>query len=80
MGRTQEGPITNQEFADRVGCHFSMASRLRAGKRLPAVALMRRISKEFKVPMDVLSDAHAKGPEAFGRVLRERVFKEEAAA
>jgi transcriptional regulator with XRE-family HTH domain len=68
--------VTNQEMATRVGIHHSMASRLRAGKRLPSVALMRRISTEYGVPLAELVDAHTAGPEAMGSLLRRRVFRD----
>lgn len=76
----RERTLTNQEFADRVGCHFSMASRLRAGKRLPGVDLMRRISKAYRIPLSDLVDAHGKGAPAMGRLLRERIFEKRKAA
>lgn len=66
--------MTNEEFGQRVGCHHSMASRLRAGKRLPGLDLMQRISKEFGVPLTELVDARNKGGEAFARLLQRRVF------
>lgn len=72
--------MTNAEFAKRIGVHFSMASRLRAGKRLPSATILRRIHQEFRVPLKDLMDAHEQGPKAFGALLRERVFKEGIAA
>ena len=72
--------MTNREFAERVGCHHSMASRLRAGKRAPSLEMMSRISKHFRtVSLDELVDAHLEGPEAVGALLRERVFDNEEA-
>lgn len=72
--------MTNQEMADRLGIHFSMASRLRAGKRLPSTDLLRRIHKEFRIPLKDLVAAHEQGPKAFGKLIRERIFKESVAA
>lgn len=76
------GGMTNQQFADAIGCHHSMASRLRAGLRLPSVATMARISREFGIPIETLVAAHEKGAEDFGLLLRQRVFssKEKAVA
>lgn len=64
--------LTNEEFGTKVGCHHSMASRLRSGKRLPGVVLMGRISKAYRIPMDDLMAAHRKGPKAFARLLKTR--------
>lgn len=72
--------MTNQEFSDRVGIHFSMASRIRAGKRLPSADLLHRIHREFKVPLNDLHQARNEGAVAFGRLIRERVFKEQSTA
>lgn len=71
MPKTQ---MTNQEFADAIGCHHSMASRLRSGSRLPSIDLMERISQEFQIPITELLSARREGAEEFGRVLRDRVF------
>lgn len=67
--------VTNQEFGDRVGCHHSMASRLRSGKRLPGVDMMVRISEEFAIPIKELVHARQQGREAMGELLRKRAFK-----
>lgn len=64
--------LTNEAFGQKVGCHHSMASRLRSGKRLPGVVLMSRISKAFGVPLDDLMKAHQKGPKAFAALLKRR--------
>lgn len=50
-----------------------MASRIRNGKRLPGMATIRRIHREFDVPLDVLVDAYSEGPDAFGRLLRDHL-------
>lgn len=71
--------MTNQAFADRVGCHHSLASRIRAGKRVPGYELMRRIGKEFNIPLEELASARDRGPEAFGELMRRRVFRARAA-
>lgn len=71
--------MTNEEFAQRVGCHHSMASRLRAGKRLPGADLIDRIAQEFNIEFEDLYAARRKGSEAIGRLLREQVFEVEEA-
>lgn len=68
--------MTNQEFGDKTGCHHSMASRLRAGKRRPSLDLMQRISEEFGIPLQDLIDARNEGSEAVGQLLRARVFQD----
>lgn len=40
-------PVTNTEFARRVGCHFTMASKLRNGERMPSGQLLAKIIREF---------------------------------
>lgn len=64
--------LTNEAFGKKVGCHHSMASRLRSGKRLPGVALMGRISKAFSIPLEDLMKAHQKGGVAFAKLLAKR--------
>lgn len=66
--------LTNEQFGERVGVHFTMASRLRNGMRLPSVTTLSNITREFNLdPQDAL-EAYRGGAEAFGRFLRERVF------
>lgn len=67
--------MTNEEFAQRVGCHFTMASRMKNGERLPSVKTLVRISDEFNLPISTLTQAHTQGPVAFSKLLRERVFE-----
>lgn len=64
--------ITNQAFAEKVGCHHSMASRLLNGQRLPSVELMNEISKAFDIPMADLVAARLEGADKMGQVLRTR--------
>jgi transcriptional regulator with XRE-family HTH domain len=66
--------ITNEEFASRVGCHFTMASRMRNGHRLPSVRTLIKISSEFDLKMDDLTSAYSAGPVTFSEFLRENVF------
>lgn len=65
--------ITNQEFADRIGCHHTMASRLLNGDRTPSLELMQSICEAFAIPMATLIEAKMAGTEAFGAKLRELV-------
>lgn len=70
---------SNTEFAEKVGIHFTMASRLRNGQRLPGADLMYRISTEYDIPMEELARARDQGPGEFGRLLRDRIFNSVAA-
>lgn len=73
--------VKNTEFAKRVGCHFTSASRYRNGNRLPGVPILGRIMLAFGLPLQSTLDAYDKGAEEFSRYLREHVFdpQEEAA-
>ena len=64
---------TNQQLADRIGCHYTMASRLLNGQRLPSFALMHRISQEYKISLDTLIRARLAGPVEFSALLRKRI-------
>lgn len=66
--------ITNEEFGKRVGCHYSMASRLRHGERMPSLALLTRIVNEFGLNQEEAWTAVNQGPEAFSAFLRAKVF------
>lgn len=69
----------NEEFAERVGCDFTTASRYRNGQRTPSYAMLVRICKAFDLEMTPLILACAKGPEAFGKLISQLVFDAEAA-
>ena len=69
---------TNAQFAEKVGIHFSMASRLRNGKRLPSASLIFRISYAYQLPIQQIQEAYLDGPDEFGRYLRENVFDAES--
>lgn len=62
--------MTNEDFGKAVGCSHSMASRLRAGKRLPSASLMERIGTVFGIPADEMLRAHKRGADSFGRLIR----------
>jgi len=64
---------TNFEFADRVGCDFTTASRLRNGQRLPSRDMLSRIIKAFDLdPAEALTASE--DPATFSAYLREHVF------
>ncbi len=69
--------MTNQRFADLVGCNFTTASRLRNGRRLPSHNMYHRICKAFKLDEAQrvrFSDAIAKGPESSGKWITRNLF------
>lgn len=65
--------MTNVEFGAAVGCHHSMASRIRNGHRLPGVDLMTRISEQFDIPMSTMLKARKAGPGEMAKLLGKRV-------
>lgn len=71
---TTVSPLTNQEFADAVGCHHSMASRIRGGKRLPGLPLVEKMSEVYGIPLKSLLAERRKGEEAFGDFVTRRIF------
>jgi transcriptional regulator with XRE-family HTH domain len=67
--------MTNEEFGDKVGCHYSMASRLRNGERLPSRDLLRRIISAFGLNRAEAYEAYDQGSKAFSQYLRDTVFE-----
>lgn len=70
----QHYAVTLDEFADRVGCHFTTASRLRGGHRLPGRELLGRIVEAYNLDDKEALTAFTSGKEAFGQLLRDRIF------
>lgn len=71
-----EGCLTNVEFADKVGIHFSMASKLRHGTRAPSVNTVVSIWRAFDLPADEMLQSLEGGAVTFGAFLRQRVFRD----
>lgn len=70
------GYVTLEAFAARVGCHFTTASRLRNGERMPSRELLGRIVEEYDLnPKEVLDLFTTGAPSEFGDYLKEHVFK-----
>lgn len=65
--------MTNAEVADRIGCHHSMASRVRSGARVPGLSLLSRICVAFAIPIDKAVAAAEKGGDHFARLMRKYV-------
>lgn len=83
MAPDTEIPMTNMEFARRVGCHHTMASRLRNGHRVPSAPMLARIIREFDFSDNELqalwyvlakNRPEAERAEAFGDWLRSTVY------
>lgn len=72
--REYTGDMTNSSFAAQVGCHHTMASRLRNGKRLPSLSMFATICETFDLDTDDALSAYKQGPDAFGAFLRATVF------
>ncbi|AZS06672.1 hypothetical protein HOU95_gp032 [Streptomyces phage Hiyaa] len=76
---SNQDTVTLEAFADRVGCHFTTASRLRSGDRMPSKELLGRIVEAYGLDKESAFDVFTQGdPTQFGRYLREEVFKSEA--
>lgn len=65
--------MTNQEVGNLIGCTHSMASRLRAGKRLPGLPTLERIHETLEVPWEDLLLARRAGAPTFGKLLQSAV-------
>jgi transcriptional regulator with XRE-family HTH domain len=69
---------SNTDFGRRVGVHFTMASRLRNGHRVPSPQTMLAIRKAFDlspVEVDAMVQA-ADTPDTFGAWARANLFEE----
>lgn len=70
---------SNADFGRRVGIHYTFASRIRNGKRLPSLDTISAIQTEFNLNDKETSDmihAAAAGPQAFGDWINEHLFEE----
>lgn len=69
---------SNPDFARRVGIHFTTASRLRNGDRMPSVACLSRIITAFDLAGSVLEEfmqAAEGGAETLGAWINEHLFE-----
>ena len=76
MENSTGSAVTLEAFAAQVGCHFTTASRLRAGHRLPGRVLLGRIQKVYGLDPEATLAAFTSSKEEFGAYLRSEVFKE----
>ena len=72
--------MTNSEFAAAVGCDVTTASRYRNGHRLPGVRLLKEIRTVLDMTPEEIEAVYDQGAEAFGAMLRERVFDDDGQA
>jgi transcriptional regulator with XRE-family HTH domain len=56
MATTTRENVTNAEFALRIGCHHTTASRYRSGERIPSAVTLLRIIREFDITDDAQRD------------------------
>lgn len=72
---------SNPDFARRVGIHFTMASRIRNGNRMPSSAVLGRIIQEFGIDGGTLEDfmeAVNQGALSLGAWIDEHLFEGDA--
>lgn len=67
--------ITNPELAERLGIHYTMASRLLNGKRLPSLQLMARIESELGWSMAAQTKARLQGADVYSAALRKHLAR-----
>lgn len=68
--------VTNETFAKAIDVHFTMASKLRNGHRMPSIPTLIRIWQAYGLDGNELLAAAAQGEESFGRFLRGRIFED----
>ena len=74
---TIERAVSNTDFARRVGVHYTMASRLRNGKRMPSSHTLSSICSAFNLrgaDQEAMMRAVEAGQTEFGRWVREQLF------
>lgn len=69
--------VSNHKFAEQVGCNYTMASRLRNGKRMPSAEMLVKICQAFGLDMGAALRAFAGGNASMARWLREEIFDKE---
>lgn len=71
--------ITNSEFADKTGCSPSLASRIRAGERIPSRVLWDRIVEAFGLDEEQAFRVYVTGSDkSITRYLLTHVFMKES--
>lgn len=79
--QTAASAVTLDAFAAKVGCHFTTASRLKAGDRLPSIELLSRIILVYGLDANQMMEMvfstnipKSDRRDAFGRYLRQNIF------
>jgi transcriptional regulator with XRE-family HTH domain len=73
---TDKSAVTLEAFAARVGCHFTTASRLRAGQRMPSRKLLGRIIRAYGLdPVETMTVYTSGSSGDFGKFLLGSVFE-----
>lgn len=67
--------LTNEAFAEAVGCDFTHASKIRNGSRLPSLPLLIKIRRVYALDGNDVLDAYAAGPITFAEYLNSKVFE-----
>lgn len=74
---------SNTDFARRVGVHYTMASRIRNGKRMPSSTTLSHIQTAFNIQGDLLKSMMAAldaGQTTFGAWVQEHLFSVNASS
>lgn len=77
-----EQATSNTDFARRVGVHYTMASRIRNGKRMPSSKTLSAIQVAFDIKgadLQSMMAAMEGGVEKFSAWVRENLFTASAA-
>ena len=72
---TPDRRVTLYEFSKTVGCHFTTASRLRSGDRMPGGKILLQIVNKYGLnAREALDNYGTEDPAIFGKYLRDKVF------
>lgn len=66
--------LTNPQYAERAGCDYTTASKIRNGQRLPGLWLFAKTMVEFDLDANEAVRAYLKGRQAFAAFLNRTVF------
>jgi transcriptional regulator with XRE-family HTH domain len=77
--------VTQGQFAEAIGCHYTLVTRYRNGERLPTVEHLAKIIEVYELdPMEVIravnraNEKNAQGekthPMEFAHYLRDHIF------
>ena len=77
MTKTIDKAVSNADFGRRVGVHYTFASRLRNGQRIPSVETISAIRAAFNLDSATtvaMMDAAAQGSTVYGEWLNSTLF------